>query len=54
MSDLPTYADVLKVLADKAGDGSVSAMIALERALRRTDQDEDELDDELGRLLRGE
>jgi hypothetical protein len=33
-TDLPTYDDVLRMLANKAGEGSVSAMVALERALR--------------------
>lgn len=51
--DLPSYEDVIRMLAAKAGDGSVSAMIALERALRNTDRDDqDPIDDELDRLLR--
>jgi hypothetical protein len=53
--ELPSYDDVLEMLSAKARDGSVSAMVALERALRpKKDQDhvDDELlDDELERLL---
>jgi hypothetical protein len=50
MSDLPSYDDVLAMLSAKAPDGSVSAMVALERALRPKKEHErldDEIDDEL-------
>ena len=49
-----THNQVLVLLSEKARDGSTSAMIALERALRlhRADGDAgDELDQELDRLL---
>jgi hypothetical protein len=52
--ELPSYDDVLEMLSAKARNGSVSAMVALERALRpKKDQErlDDELDDELERLL---
>jgi hypothetical protein len=52
MSDLPSYEDVLGMLAAKAGDGSVSAMIALERALRGERERDDDVD-ELEELLQG-
>jgi hypothetical protein len=46
---------VLVLLSEKAKDGSTSAMIALERALRLHDPSPDELDAELDQLLeRGE
>lgn len=48
--DLPTYEQVLHMLAAKAGDGSVSAMVALERALRHVSEHEREWD-ELDALL---
>jgi hypothetical protein len=47
-----TRDEVLALLTTKAREGSTSAMIALERALRARDQGEDELDDELERLIR--
>jgi len=47
-----SHDDVLALLSAKARDGSVTAMVSLERALRMTDDDHDELDDELDRLLR--
>ena len=44
-------AEVLAMLTEKAREGSTSAMIALERALRVEQKDRDTLDDELDRLL---
>jgi hypothetical protein len=35
VSDLPSYEDVLELLSERAREGSVSAMIALERACAR-------------------
>jgi len=52
MTDLPTYDDVLRMLAEKAGQGSVSAMVALERALRhQVPEDDDEVGREIDRIL---
>jgi hypothetical protein len=54
MSDLPTYEEVLQMLSAKAREGSVSAMICLERALRREDPDDpevDEVDEVIERIL---
>ncbi len=44
-------AEVLQLLTEKAREGSTSAMIALERALRAEQKDRDPLDDELDRIL---
>ena len=49
--EIATRDEVLALLTVKAREGSTSAMIALERALRARDQGEDELDDELERLI---
>ncbi len=43
--------DVLDLLSKKAADGSVTAMVCLERALRYQPDGPDELDAELDRLL---
>jgi len=52
MAEVPTYQDVLEMLADKAGEGSVSAMIALERALRRDPpEDRDEVAKTIDHIL---
>jgi len=52
MTDLPTYDDVLRMLAEKAGQGSVSAMVALERGLRhQVPEDDDEVGREIDRIL---
>jgi 3-oxoacyl-[acyl-carrier-protein] synthase III len=52
--DILTREQVLQILSEMAQTGSVSAAIALERALRLDDPDDDhdELDAELERLLR--
>ena len=42
--------EVLELLSKKASEGSVTAMVCLERALRLNDP-EPELDDELQRLI---
>ena len=43
--------DVLELLSKKAADGSVTAMVCLGRALRYQQDQPDELDAELDRLL---
>jgi hypothetical protein len=42
---------VLELLSQKAGEGSTSAMIALERALRARDRDGDEIGTMLDQIL---
>ena len=51
--DILTREEVLQILSEQARKGSISAAIALERALRQDDpeDDGDELGDELDRLL---
>jgi hypothetical protein len=47
--------EVLRLLSEQARQGKVSAMIALERALRAQDREESELDPAIDRILtRGE
>jgi hypothetical protein len=53
MNDLPSYNEVLQMLSEKARAGSVSAMIALERALRPQSQAQD-VDEVIDRILSGE
>jgi hypothetical protein len=43
--------EVLALLSQKAREGSTSAMIALERALRARDRDEDEIGTVLDQIL---
>ena len=43
--------EVLELLSQKARDGSTSAMIALERALRAKNRDEDEIGTVLDQIL---
>jgi hypothetical protein len=50
--DLPTYEEVLRMLAVKAGEGSVSAMVALGRVLRDT-RESSAMDPEIKELLYG-
>jgi hypothetical protein len=50
--EIATRGEVLKMLTQMAREGSTSAMIALEEALRV--EPPDELDDELERILRGD
>jgi hypothetical protein len=57
--DIATRGEVLALLTEKASEGSTSAMIALERALRkpaalRNEPWGDDDDDELERLLEGD
>jgi hypothetical protein len=55
MSDQPeiaTRTEVLEMLTEKAREGSIDAVIALEEALRV--EPPDALDDELERMLRGD
>jgi hypothetical protein len=49
---IATRSEVLEMLTEKAREGSTSAMIALERALRVESQDRLD-DDELERILHG-
>ena len=51
MPDLPTYEEILQMLTVKAREGSVSAMIALERALRPGDADPEDIDEVIDRIL---
>ncbi len=47
-----THEETLRLRSEMAGEGSVSAAVALARALRLAPPDEeDEIDDELDRLL---
>jgi hypothetical protein len=50
--EILTRDDVLELLSMKAAEGSVTAMVCLERALRYEQREQpDELDAELDRLL---
>jgi hypothetical protein len=52
MNDLPSYEDVLRMLSKKAADGSVSAMVALGRALRpEHPEPKDEVGEAIDRIL---
>ena len=44
------HTEVLELLNDRAGEGSVSAAIALERALRAAPREDEDFDAELERL----
>jgi hypothetical protein len=49
---IPTYDEALQMLADKASGGSVTAIVALERALRnRATEDVDEVGDAIDQIL---
>lgn len=50
-TEILTRKSVLELLSKKAADGSVTAMVCLERALRYQREQPDELDAELDRLL---
>jgi hypothetical protein len=52
-NDILTREQALQLLSKKAREGSVSAAIALERALRISPPEQDELEDELERLIQG-
>lgn len=52
MSDgIPSYNEALEMLAERARDGSVTAIVALERALRAVAKEESELDGAIDRIL---
>jgi flagellar motor component MotA len=51
--EIATQSEVLEMLTEKAREGSTSAMIALERALR-LDPEPNFVDDELDRVLDGD
>ena len=49
---IPSYKEALAMLAAKAAEGSVTAIVALERALRSVrDEDADEVGDVIDRIL---
>ena len=49
---IPSYNEALGILAAKAAEGSVTAIVALERALRNVrDEDADEVGDVINRIL---
>jgi hypothetical protein len=51
-TEILTYTEVLELLSRKAQDGSVTAMAALERALRlREDDGRDEVAETIDRIL---
>jgi hypothetical protein len=47
-----THSEILDLLSERASEGSITAAIALERALRHQEQKEASVDDELDKLLR--
>jgi hypothetical protein len=47
-----THDEILDLLSERASEGSITAAIALERALRHQEQKEASVDDELDKLLR--
>jgi hypothetical protein len=47
-----THDQILDLLSERASEGSITAAIALERALRHQEQKEASIDDELDKLLR--
>jgi hypothetical protein len=49
--EILSRSEVLALLSQKAREGSTSAMIALERALRARERDEDEVGDAIDRIL---
>jgi hypothetical protein len=52
MTEVPTYAEALAMLGDKAREGSVTAIVALERALRMRSADEaEDVGDAIDRIL---
>ena len=51
---IATHQEVLEILSAQARAGSISAAIALERALRAAGKDEPNLDDEIDRILGNE
>jgi hypothetical protein len=53
LDEAPTHGEAVRLLAESARSGKVSAQIALERALR-ADSSPETVDGELARLLRGD
>jgi hypothetical protein len=49
-----SHEDVLELLSERAREGSISAAIALERALRAAPKSDEGWDDELSRILSDE
>ncbi len=49
-----THDEVLDLLSERAAEGSITAAIALERALRAQEREKESTENELDRLLRGE
>jgi hypothetical protein len=56
MSEIPAYDEALRMPARKAEEGSVTAIVALERPLRPRREEEagDEVHDALDRILAGD
>jgi hypothetical protein len=48
---IPSYEEALQLLAAKAQEGSVTAIVALERALRTRERGEQELDDAIDKIM---
>ena len=46
-----SHDEVLELLSERAREGSISAAIALERALRATPKSDQDWDDELSRII---
>jgi hypothetical protein len=51
-TEVLSHCEVLQILSEQARKGSVTAAVALERALRNTHPDPEDVDDEFERLLR--
>jgi hypothetical protein len=51
MTSILSREEVLTLLSQKAREGSTSAMIALERALRAQDREQSEIDEVIDRLM---
>ena len=52
--EIPTYPEALAMLADSARAGNVTAIVALERALRLSRDDHDSVDSAIDQILGGE
>jgi hypothetical protein len=50
-SEILTHEETLKILSQQARDGSVTAAVALERALRPEGPGQEDIDAELDRIL---
>lgn len=51
MSEIPTYDEALAMLAAKAKEGSVTAIVALERALRTREDPEVDVGEAIDHIL---